>query len=758
MNARSFPNLPPLAALAALVLGAGASPRAGAQAVVATVPTAPLAVAAVVNTVTNKIYVLNDDASGQVTVIDGATNSATAVPVGSYPFAIDLNMVTNKVYVANSASNTVTVIDGATNATTTIPVGSNPNCVAVNPTTNRIYVLNEAVDGTISVIDGATDTVVGNIFAGFSPTNFAVDPAENLIFAIAESNSENFVQVPTLYAINGSTFGISLVLSGVGGAAMAVNPATGQLYVSDAAYLGLTVVSSSNGIVTGYRGLGGGYGTVVVNPITNKAYAASVNGSVLVVDGATYATTTIGAGPSLGAIAVDPVTNEIYVTNATSAGTVTAIDGGTGLTTAIPVGTFPGAVAVNPVTNRVYVLNGDPAGTVTVIDGLPSSAAPAITSVPQSQTVAAGSPVVFNAGANGRPAPTYQWSLDGVPLSDGSGISGSTGSTLYLASVTAADAGAFTVTATSSLGSATSAAAILSVVSTANPGRIVNLSTRAYVTSPLGGGGTDVLIAGFAVSGQGSESLILRGVGPALAGFGVFGPLSMPTLSLFDSTSPARLITSDTGWQAPPSAPAGAPWAGTVTPADATAADFAQVGAFALAPGSADSAVKVSLPPGAYTSQIAPANDGFGVALAEIYEEDEGNPGARLVNISARGFALTGANVMIAGFAISGSSSQTVLIRASGPALGEFGLQGTISDPQLLLYDADRNLVASNTGWGGSPQIASVAALVGAFSWNDPASADSALLVTLAPGSYTAEINPSSGGGGLALVEVYAVP
>ncbi|MGA2016605.1 MAG: immunoglobulin domain-containing protein [Opitutaceae bacterium] len=760
MKSHPCPTLPPLAALAALVLGAGAPPPAGAQTVVATVPTAPLAVAAVVNTVTNRIYVLNDDASGQVTVIDGATNSATAVPVGSYPFAIDLNMVTNKVYVANSASNSVTVIDGATNATTTIPVGSNPNSIAVNPTTNRVYVVNNAVDGTISVIDGATDTVVGNIFAGFSPFVVVVDPVANMIFVVAESNNKFTVNDETLYAIDGSTDEMHLVVSPSHPNGMAVNPVTGQLYDSDPSNSGLAVVSYSSGNVRGYREVGAGisYGAVAVNTATDTAYVINDNGngSLLVVDGTTYATSAVAAGPNPGGVAVDPVTNEIYVTNTTSAGTVTAIDGATGLGTTIPVGTNPGAVAVNPVTNRVYVLNGDPRGTVTVIEGVPALVAPAITSAPQSQTVVAGSPAVFNAGASGRPLPSYQWLLNGVPLMDGDGISGCTGPTLYLGSVTATDAGAYAVTVTNSSGSTTSAAASLSVVSTASPGRIINLSTRAYVASPSAAGGTDVLIAGFAISGQGPEPLVLRGVGPGLAGFGVSGALDRATLSLYDSANPARLITMDTGWEAPPSAP-GAPWSGVVAPVDATAADFAQVGAFSLAPGSGDCAVKVSLPAGAYTAQIGSADNGFGIVLAEVYE-DQGGPGAQLVNISSRALVSTGAGAMIAGFVISGSSSETVLIRASGPALGEFGLSSTLPDPQLLLYDASKNLVASNTGWGGSPQIASVAALVGAFSWNDPASADSALLVTLAPGSYTAEVMPASGDGGLALVEVYAVP
>ena len=753
--------------LVALVLGGIAASPAGAQSVVATVPTAPLPVAAAVNTVTNKIYVLNDNANGQVTVIDGGTNSPTAIPVGSYPFAIDLNMVTNKVYVANSASNTVTVIDGATNATTTIPVGQNPNAIAVNPTTNKIYVVNSSIDGTISVIDGATSTVTGNIFAGFSPTRVTVDPATNTIFAVAGSNNlYTNVSGDALYAINGSSEAITFLTPATISGFLAVNSVTGQLFVSEAQIQipTIEVISYAHGTEQGYHpfpDLSNFYGGIALNTTTNKAYfmGNGSNGTVLVIDGTTYATSTIVVGPNPGGIAVNSVTNEIYVTSVTSNGTLTVIDGATGMTSSIPVGAYPGVVAVNPVTNRVYVLNGDPSGTVAVIDSAASAVAPAITSAPQSQTVNSGSPVVFNAAANGRPMPTYQWMYNGVPISDGNGILGSTSSMLYLPSVTAADAGAYTVAVTNSSGSATSAAANLSVVSTSNPGRIINLSTRAYIPPPSAIMGSEsVLIAGFVISGQGSKSLILRGVGPALVGFGVSTALTKPTLSLYDSANPANLITRDTGWQTPPSSPAAAPWLGAVTPVDATVADFTQVGAFALASGSADSAVKVPLPAGAYTSQISAADSGNGVALAEVYDDGTGSSGTQLVNISSRAFVGTGSGAMIAGFVITGSSSQTVLIRASGPALGAFGLQSTLLDPKLQLYDANQNLIAINTGWGGNPQIASVASLVGAFAWSDPTSADAALLVTLGPGSYTAEVSPLSGDAGLALVEVYAVP
>ena len=99
-----------------------------------------------------------------------------------------------------------------------------------------------------------------------------------------------------------------------------------------------------------------------------------------------------------------------------------------------------------------------------------------------------------------------------------------------------------------------------------------------------------------------------------------------------------------------------------------------------------------------------------------------------------------------------------MLVRASGPALQPFGVAGVLPDPLLQLFDGDKNLLASNSGWSGNPEIASASANSGAFQWGNPSSSDAAILITLPPGNYTAQISGQSGDTGVALVEVYAVP
>jgi hypothetical protein len=99
-----------------------------------------------------------------------------------------------------------------------------------------------------------------------------------------------------------------------------------------------------------------------------------------------------------------------------------------------------------------------------------------------------------------------------------------------------------------------------------------------------------------------------------------------------------------------------------------------------------------------------------------------------------------------------------VLIRASGPALAAFSVTGLLPDPELQLFDSSGKVIASNNGWGASQQISGIAGSVGAFSWGTAPTSDSALLVTLPPDPYTAQVSSASGDRGIALVEVYEVP
>lgn len=160
---------------------------------------------------------------------------------------------------------------------------------------------------------------------------------------------------------------------------------------------------------------------------------------------------------------------------------------------------------------------------------------------------------------------------------------------------------------------------------------------------------------------------------------------------------------------------------------------------------------------GSYTCEVSNAFGAVVSAPAKVGVAGTADS-RRLLAIATRGIVGAGDNIMIAGFVIGGTLAKTVIVRASGPALARFVPAGTLPDPVLQVFDSAGNRVAVNQGWGGSATIASVAASVGLIAWSDAASLDSAVLLTLPPGGYTAQVSGASNDTGVALVEVYDVP
>jgi hypothetical protein len=263
--------------------------------------------------------------------------------------------------------------------------------------------------------------------------------------------------------------------------------------------------------------------------------------------------------------------------------------------------------------------------------------------------------------------------------------------------------------------------------------RAINISTRGYV-----GTGFEQMIAGFVLSGGASKEIILRATGPGLAQFGVPDVLSNPFVQLYSGSS---VVSSNDNWGITPSY---------------IADRMSQVGAFAFSSGSADSALIHTVSGGAYTAVVSGVSGGMGTALVEVYDGDLGNPN-RLINLSTR-LKVTHSSPAIAGFVVHGYLQKRLLIRAAGPALAALGVPTTLPDPQINLFWGSHHIYA-NDNWSdawNAGDISNVCAEVGAFPFAG-GSKDSALLVTLPPGAYTAQVT-GGGADGISLLEVYEVP
>jgi hypothetical protein len=364
-----------------------------------------------------------------------------------------------------------------------------------------------------------------------------------------------------------------------------------------------------------------------------------------------------------------------------------------------------------------------------------------ITSAPASATAKAGAEVKLTVAATGT-ALDYQWKYNGRT------IRSATAATLTLANVGTSATGYYEVVVTSWNAPVAASAALVTITTDA---RLVNIATRGYV----GTEDDEVLIGGFATRGTGNKTILLRGVGPTLATspFNVTGTLASPRITLYRGSTD---IATNAGWGS----------TSTLTTA------FISVGAFPLVTGSADAALLQTITGGTYTAHVTGTGTARGVALIEIYDADTGSPAVELANISTR--AMVGAvddGALIAGFVITGTTSNTVLVRGVSQSMGTLhGMRRALGNSQVAVFDSTGREVAANAMWGksgrGNPndrddedkqaEIEEAGDRTGAFRL-PRGSTDSALLLTLAPGAYTAQVTGRNNSSGVALVEIYEV-
>jgi len=248
---------------------------------------------------------------------------------------------------------------------------------------------------------------------------------------------------------------------------------------------------------------------------------------------------------------------------------------------------------------------------------------------------------------------------------------------------------------------------------------LANISTRLRV-----GTGDNAMIGGFIITGTEQKTVVVRGIGPSLA---MAGALADPVIEIYSGDGVLR-GTND-NWN--------------------DAATRQEIIDSGLAPtNNSESALWGVINPGAYTVVVRGKNDGTGIGLFEVYDLDP-SADSELANISTRGRAETGDNVMIGGFIVRGVDSQKVIIRALGPSLQ---VPGALANPTLELHDGNGALLATNDDWR-SDQEAEIMATTIPPSDN----LESAIVRTLAPGSYTAIVRGVNNTTGVALVEVYAL-
>lgn len=235
--------------------------------------------------------------------------------------------------------------------------------------------------------------------------------------------------------------------------------------------------------------------------------------------------------------------------------------------------------------------------------------------------------------------------------------------------------------------------------------------------------GDNVAIGGFIITGNSAKKVLVRALGPSL---GIDGELLDPMLELHGPDGFATLTNDD--WQQA-----------------SNASDIPQ----ALQPkDQAESAILVTLDPGAYTAIVRGKSNTNGIALVEIYDVSSDSP-SQLANLSTRALVQTDDKVMIGGFIVGGTTN--VVVRALGPSLADFNVPNPLANPVMYVRTKDGTLVKSNDDWQDDSNASQVSEN-GLAPAND---LESALYLTVPPGEYTAIVSGAGGESGVGLVEVY---
>ena len=251
------------------------------------------------------------------------------------------------------------------------------------------------------------------------------------------------------------------------------------------------------------------------------------------------------------------------------------------------------------------------------------------------------------------------------------------------------------------------------------------------------GTGDNALIEGFIVQGPpgSAKKIMVRAIGPSLGQFGVGDALANPTLEIRDSSN--TLVAANNDWKT------------TVIGGLITGDQVAEITSSQLAPShDMESAIIANLTPGSYTAVVRGAGETTGSGLVDAFDLSASSS-ARRANVATRGLIQPGDKLMIAGFIVQ-NGPINVVVRAIGPSLVAFGISNTLPDTTLELRDQNGAIVLENDNWK-SHQRQELEA-IGLQPGHD---LEAALITTIQPGQYTAQVRGKNETSGIGVVEVY---
>jgi hypothetical protein len=267
------------------------------------------------------------------------------------------------------------------------------------------------------------------------------------------------------------------------------------------------------------------------------------------------------------------------------------------------------------------------------------------------------------------------------------------------------------------------------------PGIVANVSTRLPV-----GADPNVLIEGFIVQGPAGsiKKILVRAIGPSLIPFGIADALTNPTLAIVDTSNNTQIASNDN-------------WKTTQIGGIITGDQVAEINASNLPPSNdAESAIIANLAPGSYTAVVRGVGGAVGTAVVDAYDLSAGSA-AQVKNVATRGLIQPGDKLMIAGFIVQNGSVK-VVVTALGPSLVPFGIANALPDTTLELRDGNGVIVKANDDWQSDPAQKAELQATGLQPSNN---LEAAVVVTIPPGQYSAQVRGKPEATGTGVVQVF---
>ena len=272
--------------------------------------------------------------------------------------------------------------------------------------------------------------------------------------------------------------------------------------------------------------------------------------------------------------------------------------------------------------------------------------------------------------------------------------------------------------------------------------RLVSVSVRGQI-----GAGDDKRIMGFILSASGD--VLMRGIGPTLTEYGLPSSslLADPKISLFKYNDATNISLGSTAVSEGDND-------NYSTNSNLTAIESARTSLTPVVSLNAVQAVSLpTLPTGFYTCQVEDVNGGTGIGIAAV--DLVNSPSAAFTHLSSRGPVSTG-EFMFGSFQITGTGTRKVFIRGRGPSLTQYGVPGVMADTKIVLYkyvndpNDDQSvdpavLVGENEDFGTNTNASEISSLsTSLYGWPVIEAKESALLIDLEPGYYSAQLQSTS--------------